>query len=52
MVNSEAKRFFDADAIDELFSDGWRFLTKEEIVIHRYALPKAAWEVVLERTDG
>jgi len=48
-VNGRQKRFFDREAVDALFSDGWRTLSVEEMVIHRYALPKAAWEVVLEK---
>ena len=52
MVAGEAKRFFDTGTVDELFAIGWRVLAKQEMVIHRYALPKAVWEVVLERAEG
>ena len=52
MVAGEAKRFFDTTKVDELFVLGWRVLAKQEMVIHRYALPKVVWEVVLERVEG
>jgi SAM-dependent methyltransferase len=50
-VHGESKRFFDRVSIDALFSAGWRSLSVEEHVIHRYAHPKVIWEVILER-DG
>jgi SAM-dependent methyltransferase len=50
LVDGEPKRFFDRAAIDRLFSPGWRMQSVEERTIDRYDLPKAAWEVVLEKT--
>lgn len=51
LVNGEPKRFFDQAAIEELFNDGWRTLHLRHEFIGRYGLPKAAWEVGLERTS-
>jgi hypothetical protein len=49
LVDGAPKRFFDRAAIDRLFSSGWRMQNVEERTIDRYDLPKAAWEVVLEK---
>lgn len=49
LVDGEPKRFFGRAAVDRLFSSGWRMLSAEERTINRYDLPKAAWEVVLEK---
>jgi len=49
LVDGAPKRFFDRAAVDRLFSSGWRMLSAEERTIDRYDLPKAAWEVVLEK---
>jgi SAM-dependent methyltransferase len=49
LVDGAPKRFFDRAAIDRLFSPGWRMQSVEERTIDRYDLPKAAWEVVLEK---
>jgi SAM-dependent methyltransferase len=49
MVNGEPKRFFDEKSVLELFATGWRRLSVEHFVTHKYAMPKALWEVVLER---
>jgi hypothetical protein len=49
MVGGERKRFFDEKWILELFATGWRRLSVEHLVTHKYAMPKAVWEVVLER---
>ena len=49
LVDGEPKRFFGRAAVDRLFSSGWRMLSAEERTIDRYDLPKAAWEVVLEK---
>lgn len=46
---SECKRFFDAEDVRRLFSTGWEFASREELVNHRYAQPKVAWELVLRR---
>jgi SAM-dependent methyltransferase len=48
-VNGEPKRFFDRGSVDALFAEGWRMRSVEAHVIHRYAFPKAVWEVILER---
>lgn len=42
------KRFFDRDAVERLFADGWRMRHLEEVMIDRYEHPKVAWEAVLE----
>ena len=49
LVDGEPKRFFGRAAVDRLFSSGWRMQSAEERTIDRYDLPKAAWEVVLEK---
>jgi hypothetical protein len=49
MVSGERKRFFDEKSVLELFAAGWRRLSVEHFVTHKYAMPKALWEVVLER---
>ena len=49
LVDGAPKRFFDRGAVDRLFSPGWRMQSVEERIIDRYDLPKAAWEVVLEK---
>jgi hypothetical protein len=49
MVGGERKRFFDEKSVLELFATGWRRLSVEHLVTHKYAMPKALWEVVLER---
>lgn len=48
-VDGESKRFFDQAAIERLFADGWRILSREQYTTHKYPLPKVVWEVVLER---
>jgi SAM-dependent methyltransferase len=48
-VHGESKRFFNRESVHELFAKGWRILAAEEMVIYKYADPKAVWEVVLER---
>ena len=50
MVDGALKRFFDRAAIDRLFSSGGHMLSAEEQTIDRYDLPKAVWEVILEKT--
>lgn len=48
-VNGESKRFFDKPAIEKLFQEGWRTLSIEEKITHKYSMPKALWEVALEK---
>ena len=43
-------RFFDRTAIDALFAEGWYERHAEEHIVHRYAFPKALWEVVFEKS--
>jgi SAM-dependent methyltransferase len=50
-VSGKLKRFFDREAVDALFANGWRTLGVQEAVISRYLLPKTVWEVVLERDE-
>ena len=49
LVDGAPKRFFDERAVRDLFADGWRLLSLEHGVSHKYPLPKALWEAVLER---
>jgi SAM-dependent methyltransferase len=49
MVEGQAKRFFNGDQLSELFGSGWRVIAKEPMVSTKYGLPKALWEVVVER---
>lgn len=49
LVEGEPKRFFDAAAVDRLFANGWRPIAREHYVTDKYPMPKALWEVVLER---
>lgn len=51
LVDGAPKRFFDREAVERLFTPGWRTIAIEEKVIDRYDYPKAVWEVVLERAD-
>ncbi len=48
-VYGEPKRFFDRSSIERLFRSGWQALSLEEVVTHKYAMPKSAWEVVLAK---
>ena len=50
LVDGAPKRFFDRAVVARLFASGWRALGEEERVIDRYDLPKAVWEVVLEKS--
>jgi SAM-dependent methyltransferase len=49
LVNGEPKRFFDEAAVNSLFATGWRRLSLEHFVTHKYVKSKALWEVVLTR---
>ncbi|WP_196782606.1 hypothetical protein [Chromobacterium paludis] len=49
LVEGSPKRFFNERAVRQLFADGWRVLSLEHRVSGKYGLPKALWEVVLER---
>lgn len=50
-VDGHPKRFFDRRAVDDLFANGWHLRSVQEFVIHRYAEPKAVWEVIAERSS-
>jgi len=52
LVDGAPKRFFSQPEVQALFAHGWRWLCQEENLIHRYVYPKAAWEVVVERTEA
>lgn len=52
LVDGQPKRFFDRDAVGALFADGWKQLSLEHLVTHKYVKAKALWEVVLERSDA
>ncbi|KAB2840460.1 MAG: class I SAM-dependent methyltransferase [Burkholderiales bacterium] len=45
LVEGRPKRFFDQESLAALFATGWQMLSQTERVIHRYALPKAIWEI-------
>jgi SAM-dependent methyltransferase len=49
MVHGSPKRFFDEPSVDALFSTGWRIRSKAHFTTHKYVVPKALWELVLER---
>ena len=49
LVNGEPKRFFDRAAIENLFAAGWNMLHLRHELVSRYGLPKALWEVGLEK---
>jgi len=49
-VNGEPKRFFDAAAIDALFTPGWNCISVQHCITHKYHKPKALWEVVAEKS--
>ena len=49
-VNGENKRFFDRTDLDRLFTVGWRTLACTHYVTDKYTQPKAAWEIVLEKS--
>lgn len=51
LVAGKPKRFFDQDSLGALFADDWRVLSRAEHVIHRYAQPKAVWELAAEKRD-
>ena len=46
-VRGKSKRFFDREALCELFSKGWKIENLEEMTIARYDKPKVVWEVVV-----
>lgn len=49
MVDGEPKRFFDRQAVLDLFAAGWKLLSIDELTIDRYAEPKIVWEAIVER---
>jgi SAM-dependent methyltransferase len=52
LVRGQAKRFFDRADVEQLFAVGWNVLHVEHRIVPRYRLPKALWEVVLEKVDA
>ncbi len=50
LVEGRPKRFFDQESLAALFATGWQTLSQTERVIHRYALPKAIWEIAVVKT--
>lgn len=50
LVDGEPKRFFDRAAVERLFAAGWNVLQVRRELVGRHGLPKALWEVVLEKT--
>ncbi|WP_424626017.1 class I SAM-dependent methyltransferase [Achromobacter marplatensis] len=49
VVNNQPKRFFDKQAIERLFAQGWLQLSLEPRTTRKYFKQKALWEVVLEK---
>ncbi len=49
---SELKRFFDEQSINELFKNGWKFYSCEEMTIDRYERPKVVWELILLKKNA
>jgi len=49
LVDGEPKRFFNREDVASLFAEGWRTLYCRERTINRYVLPKAVWELVVEK---
>lgn len=45
LVEDQTKRFFSQASVKSLFGQGWRVRSMEHMVIHKYQLPKAIWEV-------
>jgi SAM-dependent methyltransferase len=50
-VDGRPKRFFDRNDLDMLFAERWRTLSRTEMIIGRYRLPKAVWEIIAEREE-
>lgn len=50
-VDGQAKRFFNRQALDELFATGWDVLSMTHQHTNKYQRPKALWEVVARRAD-
>ena len=48
-ADGQMKRFFDEDALDRLFTENWRQLSRESLITTKYLKPKALWELVLEK---
>lgn len=48
-VDGQPKRFFDRGDVDTLFADGWESVSVREMMIDRYARPKAVWEIALRK---
>jgi len=51
MVDGQPKRFFDAQAVDDIFAAGWLVRSKEHMSTRKYIQKKALWEVVAQRGD-
>jgi SAM-dependent methyltransferase len=52
MVDGQPKRFFDERAVHNLFSSGWRVLSKEHLQTRKYVQKKALWEVIAMRSGA
>lgn len=52
LVDGQPKRFFDEQAIDTIFANGWKVLSKEHMLTRKYVQKKALWELVLQRSDS
>lgn len=48
-VDGQPKRFFDRSSVEQLFQSGWNMLSLEEMITHKYAMPKSIWEAVLDK---
>lgn len=49
LVDGQPKRFFDRQAVDLLFAEGWRKLSVQHMTTRKYLKRKALWEIVLEK---
>lgn len=49
-VDGQPKRFFDQASAQALFTQSWKILSLEHQVTGKYLKPKAAWELVVEKT--
>jgi SAM-dependent methyltransferase len=49
LVDGSPKRFFNEDAVREMFSNGWTFVSLEHFTTRKYVRAKALWEAVVQR---
>lgn len=49
LVDGQPKRFFDQQAVTDLFAKGWTILSNSHQTTNKYIQTKALWEVVAQR---